>query len=114
MKQLKGHGTKIKEFRLLRKLSQEDLGKKVDVTKSFISKVENEKTEPSLEMLNKIAEALNVDIVEFFDNKIRPPEKIREVGGQWLVLGEKLEKEGITPNQVEAWAEIVTKYTKND
>lgn len=111
---MKGYGSKIKEIRLMRKMSQEELGEKVDVTKSFISKVENEKTEPSLEMLNKIAEALDVDIVEFFDNKKPAPQVIREAGGQWLILGEKLEKEGITPDQVEAWAEIVTKYTKND
>lgn len=113
-KLLKGYGFKIREIRKSTNMSQEELGTKIGVTKSFISKLENEKTEPSLEMLNKIAKALDVDIAELFPNKKKAPHEIVQAGGKWMVLGKKLEKEGITPDQVEAWAEIVTKYTKSE
>ncbi|MFT8319295.1 MAG: helix-turn-helix transcriptional regulator [Bacillus sp. (in: firmicutes)] len=109
---MKGYGENIKKYRKLMKLNQEQLGEKVDVTKSFISKLENEAAKPSLEMLVKIANVLEVDIGDLIDNKKDVPQEIKDAGGEWMVLGEQLEKEGITPEQVKQWAEIVKNMTK--
>ncbi|PFX49703.1 helix-turn-helix domain-containing protein [Bacillus pseudomycoides] len=51
---------RIKELRKKRKWSQRELGEKVDVSESFISKVESGKKQPSREVTTKIAEVLNV------------------------------------------------------
>lgn len=110
---MNGYGKKIRFYRKRLKLTQEELGDKLGVTKSFISKIESESTAPNLEMLNSIAEALEVDIVDFFDNKIEAPDDLKAAGGRWIVLGEDLEKQGITPEQVRQWAEIATKYSQN-
>ena len=53
-------GGKIKEIRTARKLSQVDLAKILCVTKQSISNWENENIQPSIEMLVRIADALNV------------------------------------------------------
>ncbi|PEM35892.1 helix-turn-helix domain-containing protein [Bacillus pseudomycoides] len=51
---------RIKELRKERKWSQKELGEKVDVSESFVSKVESGKKQPSREVTTKIAEVLNV------------------------------------------------------
>ncbi|HHT7239762.1 TPA: helix-turn-helix domain-containing protein [Bacillus cereus] len=51
---------RIKKIRKERKWSQKELGEKVDVSESFISKVESGKKQPSREVTAKIAEVLNV------------------------------------------------------
>lgn len=108
-----GFGKRIKQYRNLRDLTQEELGKKVGgVSKSFISKLENEKVDPSLEMLNKIASVLKVDVGDLLSdkNKIEPPDDAKEEGLKWLIIGNELEKEGITPEQVRQWAKIATSF----
>lgn len=51
---------RVKELRKERKWSQKELGEKVDVSESFISKVESGKKQPSREVTTKIAEVFNV------------------------------------------------------
>lgn len=109
---MKGYGARIKEHRQMKKYTQEELGEKVGVTKSFISKLENEKTKPSLEMLLEIANTLEVEVGDLIGNKTNPPNELKKAGVDWAILGEDLEKEGITPEQVKQWAEIVRNYSQ--
>jgi XRE family transcriptional regulator, master regulator for biofilm formation len=112
---VEGFGKRIKQYRKARGLTQEELGEKVGgVSKSFISKLENEKTDPSLEMLSKIAWILKVDVGDLVSkkNKIEPPEDLKSDGLKWVLIGSELEKEGITPEQVREWAEIVKSLSK--
>lgn len=110
---MKGYGNKIRHYRKLIKLTQEELADKLEVTKSYISKVENENTLPSVEMFVNIAEILNVDVGDLLEGKIEPPELLKEAGAKWIKLGEDLEKIGVTPEQVKQWAEIVKIYSHN-
>ncbi len=59
-------GSRLKEFRTKRGLSQTDLAKQVGVTPSTISQVENNQIYPSLPALIKMSEILSVDINSFF------------------------------------------------
>jgi transcriptional regulator with XRE-family HTH domain len=52
---------RIKIARNKRKLTQEELAKKVNTTKGTISNYENEYSKPSPEMIKDIADALDVD-----------------------------------------------------
>ncbi|MFE3973148.1 MULTISPECIES: helix-turn-helix domain-containing protein [unclassified Peribacillus] len=111
---MNGYGEKIKLYRKLRSLSQDELGYKLGVTKSYISKLENEKTPLSLETLGKIAEILSVDPKQLINNKIQEPsEELKEAGAEWIILGKKMEEQGITPKQIEQWAKIVKAYEKD-
>jgi transcriptional regulator with XRE-family HTH domain len=53
-------GKRIQELRKIRGMSQDDLGDKLGVTRSFVSKMENGKKKISLEHVEKIAQILHV------------------------------------------------------
>ena len=59
-------GTRLREFRMKRGLSQTELAKLVGVTPSTISQVESRLIYPSLPALLKMAEVLSVEIGTFF------------------------------------------------
>ena len=59
-------GAKLKERRLQKKLSLEQLARQVGLTRSFLSQVEKDKTSPSIASLIKILAALNVKMADFF------------------------------------------------
>jgi len=58
--------TLIKE-RLAQKISQIDLAKKANTTQAVISRLENMDVNPSLELLQRIARALNVSLKVQFE-----------------------------------------------
>lgn len=55
-------GEKIKILRVSRKMTQSELAKKLNVTKSTISSYENDSRQPSYEVLIKISSLFNVTI----------------------------------------------------
>ncbi len=59
-------GKKIKDRRILLNLTQEELADRCELTKSYISQLENNKTSPSLETLTNILEVLGSDLSTFF------------------------------------------------
>lgn len=60
-------GLKIKELRKQKKYSQEKLANLALTNKSYISKIENGKTEVSLEIVNKLAKALEIEMHQLFE-----------------------------------------------
>ncbi len=60
-------GKKIKLLRENKKLSQEDLGSLSNLERNSIGLIERGKSNPTLNSLNQIAEALGVDITELFN-----------------------------------------------
>ena len=59
-------GARIRGLRLSHGLTQEELADRSNLTKGFISQLERDLTSPSLESLLEILEALDTDIVRFF------------------------------------------------
>jgi len=59
-------GTTIRDFRLQKGMSQGDIEKKTGLLRCYLSRVENGHTVPSLETLQKIAGALELQLSEFF------------------------------------------------
>jgi transcriptional regulator with XRE-family HTH domain len=60
-------GLKIKELRKQKRYSQEQLANLASINKSYISKIENGKTKVSLEIMNKLAIAFEIEIDKLFD-----------------------------------------------
>ncbi len=56
----------LRRTRKEKKLTVEQLAKKVGCSKSYISQLENDVTKPSVTMLGKLSEALNGQIIDFF------------------------------------------------
>lgn len=59
-------GSKIKNLRLLKGLTQEELGDRCELSKGFISLLESDKTSPSMATLESILNALGTDFAHFF------------------------------------------------
>jgi XRE family transcriptional regulator, master regulator for biofilm formation len=113
LEQLSNVGKRIKEIRQERGLSVRALARKLETDHSYLSKVENGKVTPSLETLVKIADALQCNVSDFFEdeNKIEADEELKKEGVEWIILGKELEKEGITLEQVKEWIRAI-KATK--
>ena len=62
---------RIREIRIAKKISQVELAKKLGVTKQSVSNWENDNIQPSVEMLSKIADELNVTTDYLLDRNER-------------------------------------------
>lgn len=60
-------GLRIRELRNKNKISQETLGLKSDLDRTYITSVENGKRNISIINIDKIASALGVSLRDFFD-----------------------------------------------
>ena len=70
-------GKKIRQLRIERGFSQEELSEKIDISPRHMCTIENGNSFPSIETFIKIAQILEIDINEFFnltkinDDKLR-------------------------------------------
>ena len=62
-------GTKLRRLRIKLGLTQEELAARTELTKGFISQLENDITSPSIATLMDILEALGTDISAFFNDR---------------------------------------------
>jgi transcriptional regulator with XRE-family HTH domain len=60
-------GLKIKELRIQKKYSQDQLANLASISKSYISQIENGKTIVSVEIINKLAKALEIEMHKLFE-----------------------------------------------
>ena len=60
-------GKNIRKFREIKKLRQEDLAEKTDLTTNYIGMIERAEKNITLINIQKIADALEVELKEFFD-----------------------------------------------
>lgn len=59
-------GSKIKELRVLKGLTQEELADRAELSKGFISQLERDLTSPSIATLVDILQCLGTDLKTFF------------------------------------------------
>lgn len=99
-------GNKIKTMRTFLNLTQQELADRCELTKSYISQLENDKTSPSLETLEVILDVLGTNFKDFFSDEEKKPISFgaedqyeKEFDGYkvtWLVpTSQKLEMEPI-------------------
>jgi transcriptional regulator with XRE-family HTH domain len=63
---LEQFGTKVRKYRLKKKLSQEKLAELADLHRTYIGQVECGKRNVALKNIAKLAKALNISIKELF------------------------------------------------
>lgn len=69
----KNFGIRIKYFRLLRGMTQEDLSEKISMSTRYVSDIENGRVNITLKTLNKIAESLSIEeweLLKFYNSKM--------------------------------------------
>lgn len=59
-------GARIKELRVAKEMTQNDLANHCDFEKASMSRIEAGKTNITILTLHKISQALDIDITEFF------------------------------------------------
>lgn len=64
-------GRRIRNLRLKKGLTQEELGERTDLTKGYISQIERDLSSPSIETFFNIIEVLGCKPSEFFDDEKR-------------------------------------------
>ncbi len=62
-------GATIRAYRLQKAMSQGDIEKRTGLLRCYLSRVENGHTVPSLETLQKIASALDLQLAQFFSDQ---------------------------------------------
>lgn len=92
-------GQRIKSFRQLRQMTQEQLATELNTTKTAISRYESDKREPNLDTIEKISSVLNVDIGEILldlDDAARWREIIHDADAKIIGISESLRDKDIT------------------
>jgi len=81
-------GQKIKELRVLKGLTQEDLAEKTHLSVRTIQRIENGDVDPRTYTLQLLAEALGVELEEFTKEKIEQKLSVKDQNKvmQWLAL----------------------------
>ena len=73
-------GAKLKELRILKGLTQEELADRAELSKGFISQLERDLTSPSIATLMDILQCLGTSIGEFFNETPEEQNRLRENG----------------------------------
>src|ERR1700733_2908108 len=66
-------GTRLRELREAKKLSQGDIEKRTGLLRCYISRVENGHTVPAIETLEKLASAMEIPLYQLFYDREEPP-----------------------------------------
>lgn len=96
-------GDKIKSLRLLNKLTATQLAKDIGITRQYLSHLENNSKTPSFDMLEKICQAFNITLSDFFNDGTEPLALTPELKG--LLDHAK----DLTPEQLE----LLSKFIKS-
>lgn len=64
-------GGKIKNLRKERKLTQVELAKKSNISRSYLTDIENDRYNPSIETLKAIANSLEVTLSDILSDKVK-------------------------------------------
>ncbi len=80
-------GEKIKELRIKKSMTQEDLADKTDLSVRTIQRIENGEVDPRMYTLSVIAKALETEVEEFNENTEHiKQQKIKSENQKWFAL----------------------------
>ncbi|KQU19362.1 Cro/Cl family transcriptional regulator [Bacillus sp. Leaf13] len=82
-------GKKIKNLRLKKGLTQEELGERTDLSKGYISQLERDLSSPSIETFFNILEVLGCTPKQFFDEEEQVQKVVYEEEAQTFFIDEE-------------------------
>jgi transcriptional regulator with XRE-family HTH domain len=85
-------GTKIKHLRLLNELRMADLAERAECSESLLSKIENGRVTPSLNLLNRVAAALGTTVSELFASDERLPHVVLKRDARPVIASDRIMK----------------------
>jgi transcriptional regulator with XRE-family HTH domain len=110
-------GERIATARKRADLSQNDLGKLIGVSQSFIYKLESGIKNPSVETLQKLSSALKVTLDYFMNKNVVeiPDEKLPATAHKFVnyaVVVDKAIDANITPEELEGYIQLIKEIKK--
>lgn len=105
-------GQRIKKMRQEKGLSLRELGEKINIAFSHLSRIENDKKTPNIELLETLSDLFDVPMSYFFGEEQPLPKELKEKDVEWLVFGEEMEKRDLTPEEIKNIVELVDKLRK--
>lgn len=87
-------GTKLRMMRRMNKMRLKDVAEAVDCSESLLSKIENNKVEPSLKVLHRITAVLGTTIAELFAAKRENEITVQHEGERRVVVTRATEAGG--------------------
>lgn len=109
---MKNISEKIRDIRLKKGLTLEELGDKINFNYSNLSKIERGVRTPTLELLEKLAEFYDVPLSYFFGEEADIPDELKKYGVEWITFVEEMTEKNITPDEIKAIMEILNKFNK--
>lgn len=109
---MKNISEKIRDIRLKKGLTLEELGDKINFNYSNLSKIERGVRTPTLELLEKLAEFYDVPLSYFFGEEAKIPDELKKYGVEWITFVEEMTEKNITPDEIKAIMEILNKFNK--
>jgi transcriptional regulator with XRE-family HTH domain len=92
-------GKRVKQIREEKGMTQGDVATKLNITRSYISRVEKGERAPSVPRLEKLATALDVSVEELFYNE--------PFDDKWNKVIEAFEGKNIEPEEILGLLEVV-------
>jgi XRE family transcriptional regulator, master regulator for biofilm formation len=93
----KSLGKRIKTFRLRKGISITKLAQKAKISKGYLSSIESHKTNPSMHIVNKLAEALEVPVEQLLSIPIEP------LDPEWVELVAQARELGLKKDEIRAF-----------
>lgn len=98
-------GNRIKIFRIEQKMSISELAEKAGVAKSYLSSIErNKQTNPSIQFIEKVSEALGVTVNELLYNSDEV--EIEHLDQEWLEIVLDAMQSGVSKKQFKEYLEF--------
>jgi transcriptional regulator with XRE-family HTH domain len=101
---------RLKNLRIEKELSQEDLSRILNITRAAVSGYETGRNEPSYEVLSKLSNIFDCSIDYLLgkvDNKKLSiiggellPQELRELGVEYYIVNKEAKENGITPEEM--------------
>lgn len=77
-------GKRIRELRLQNRLSQEQLAFSAEITTAYLGQLERNEKNPTVAVLMKVCNALNIEISDFFSERTLQQKEVDHVSMQIL------------------------------
>ena len=101
-------GTNINHFRTQSGISLSELAERAGISKSYLSSIErNLKQNPSIQVIEKIALVLNVDLKTLLQVNLPDPEAKETPDEEWYAFVEALRQAGIEKDNVQDYKILI-------
>lgn len=80
-------GRRLRELRLLHRLSQRELARRSRVSNAAISLIESNKTDPSIGLLKRVLEGIPISVADFFNADSEPASQVFFRATELLEIG---------------------------